>query len=102
MWNKLTHNAEQLHEINVETKRWNLNYKAKSKEYPNNLREEKNITFTPIHAYVSYENRKAKLLIVNLSEESISTDLSSIIGNCEMTQYYAKPTNKTFKVNNKN
>ena len=98
MWNKLTHNADQLYQINLETKRWNLNYKAKSKENPNNLREEKNITFTPIHSYISYENRKAKLLIVNLSEERISTDLSSIIGYCEMTQYYAKPTNKTFNV----
>ena len=40
MWNKLTHNAEQLYQINVKLK-WNLNYKAKSKENPNNLREEK-------------------------------------------------------------
>ena len=35
----------------------------------------------------------------NLSEESISTDLSSIIGNCEMNQYYGEPTNKIVKVN---
>ena len=99
IWNKLTHNAEQLYQINVETKKWNLNYKAKSKENPNNLREEKNISFTPIHAYISYEKGKAKLLIVNLSEEGISTDLSSIIGHCEMTQYYGKPSNKIVKVN---
>lgn len=102
MWNKLTHNAEQLYQINVETKRWNLNYKAKSKENPNNLREEKNITFTPIHAYISYAKGKAKLLIVNLSEERISTDLSTIIGHCEMTQYYGKPADKKVKVNKQN
>ena len=66
------------------------------------MREEKNITFTPIHAYISYEKGKAKLLIVNLSEEPIFTDLSSIIGYCEMTQYYGKPSNKIVKVNKQN
>ena len=52
--------------------------------------------FTPISVM---KKEKAKLLIVNLSEERISTDLSSIIGSCEMTQYYGKPTNKIVKVN---
>ena len=51
---------------------------------------------------MSYEKGKAKLLIVNLSEERISIDLSRIIGHCEMTQYYAKPSNKIVKVNKQN
>ena len=92
LWNKLTHNADQFYQIEVNAKKWKLNYKAKDKENPNNLKEEKNITFTPVHAYISYEKRKAKVLIVNLSEELIKTDLSPIVNNCEMTQYYAKPS----------
>ena len=68
MWNKLTHNAEQLHEINVETKKMESPLQSKKQEYPNNLREEKKHHFYS-NSYVSYENGKAKLLIVNLSEE---------------------------------
>ena len=72
----------------------------KNKDNPNNLREEKSITFTPIHAYISYEKDKVKLLIVNLSEKTLVTDLNSVMAESKMTQYYAKPNETKAKVKN--
>jgi hypothetical protein len=98
LWNKLTQNADLFYQIKLIAKPWIINYEAKSKVKPNNLREEKRITFAPIHAYISYKEEKAKLLIVNLSEKTLVTDLSSVIGECKMTQYHAEPNEEKAKV----
>ena len=63
-----------------------------SKENPNNLKEEINTTFTPFHAYISYKKQKAKLLVINFSEEVLSIDLDEIMGKCEMIQHHAHPS----------
>ena len=100
LWNKLTQNAEHFYQIKIITKPWILSYEKKNKDNPNNLREEKSITFTPIHAYISYEKDKVKLLIVNLSEKTLFTDLNLVMAESEMTQYYAKPNETKAKVKN--
>ena len=63
-----------------------------------NLREEKRIAFTPIHAYISYQEGKAKLLIVNLSQKTLVADLDSVIEESKMTQYHANPNETKVKV----
>jgi len=92
MWHKLTENADRLYKAELNSKTWTINYAAKSKDTPNNLNEEKSIAFKTVYAYISYEKQKAKLLIVNFSEEELKTDLKNIIGKCTMTQHFAKPT----------
>ena len=98
LWNRLTENADRFYSADVNISPWTLYYEAKSKDNPNNLKEEKTITFTPVNAYISYEKQKAKLLIVNFSAEELSVDLSSYVGKCEATQHHAKPTDTKSKV----
>lgn len=99
LWNKLTQNADVFYKTEINAKQWTIHYEVKSKANPNNLREEKNISFKPIHAYISYKKEKAKLLIVNLSEEVLFINLNTIIGSCEMTQFHAKPNEMKVKFN---
>ncbi|MBL6658374.1 MAG: hypothetical protein ISP73_07240 [Flavobacteriales bacterium] len=98
LWNRLTENADRLYQTKINVRPWTINYNAKSKEYPNNLKEEKNTTFSPIHAYISYEDQKAKLLIINFSEEMLTIDLDKIMGKCEMEQHYAQPSDSKSNV----
>ena len=91
LWNKLTQNADYFYQTETNAKQWTVHYEAKNKDYPNNLNEEKSITFASVHAYISSKDEKKKLLVVNFSEEILFTDINSIIENSEMTQYYAKP-----------
>lgn len=99
LWNRLTENADQFYNTVVNTDSWTVNYNAKSKDYPNNLKDETSIIFTPVHAYISYKKEKVKILIVNLSEEELNTDLNELIGKCEVTQYLATPKDYTVNKN---
>jgi len=98
LWNKLTQNADLFYQIKLIANPWIINYEAKRKDKPNNLREEKRIAFTPIHAYISYQEGKAKLLIVNLSQKTLVADLDSVIEESKMTQYHANPNETKVKV----
>lgn len=92
LWNRLTENANRLYHTKVNVSPWSIYYEPKSKENPNNLKEEINTTFTPFHAYISYEKQKTKLLVINFSEEVLSIDLDEIMGKCEMIQHHAHPS----------
>ena len=64
------------------------NLPKKSNTLPNNPRNERTITFKPVHAYLSYdENKKAKLLVVNLTSEKLKLNIGDIITKGQLYQY---------------
>jgi len=90
LWNKLTKNADQLYEIELNTKSWIVNYPQKSNKLPNNPNSSQNINFEPVYAYMTSKKNKRKLIIVNFTDQKIEANLSKVLKSCQMEQYFAK------------
>lgn len=89
LWNKLTADAENLYNINLNNQLWEVYYPSKHTcNCPNNPQIPTNVEFNPIHAYKSSNAQQKKLLICNTSETTYQLTLSDIgINKGKMEQY---------------
>lgn len=97
-WNKLCDNASQFYSTTNDHYNWLITYPKRSATAPNSPRNEKKINFNPLHAYVSYDkDNKVKLLIVNLSSDSLDVKVDSIIDKGHITHHFGLPTEYSYK-----
>lgn len=98
MWNRLTKNSSRFYSTKNNFQKWQITYSPKSTSLPNNPKIQTITEFNPIHAYVSYNtNDKAKLLVVNLSQQTVTINIDSIFSGGELTQYYNQPNDISYK-----
>jgi hypothetical protein len=97
LWNKLTENAQQLYEVELDAKSWIINYPQKSNTLPNNPNSPQSVEFEPLYAYMSTHQKKRKLILVNFSNQKMQANLNNIIKNSQMQQYFAHPNAQEFE-----
>ena len=97
-WNKFTQEAVKMYSTTNNYNEWDITYSKKSSDLPNNPKNEKTISFNPVHAYLSYDkNENAKLLVVNLTSNKLKIDVNTLLKSGEISQYYALPNEPDFK-----
>ena len=97
-WNRFTQNATEFYSTTNNYNQWELTYVKRHQQLPNNPRNETTISFQPVHAYLSYDqDKKAKLLVVNLTSEKLKLTSNDIITKGQHHQFFESPSEKNTK-----